>query len=72
MLPDLCRTFYPQFASVRIGDAQPGPRVLAIQHEVCLLEQAANVGARVMASHRMIGVAEQHDLKESDYAVLMP
>src|SRR6266850_1988401 len=60
VLPDLCRTFYPQLASVRIRNAQGGARLLAIQHEVCLLEQAANVGARVMPRHRMIGVAEQH------------
>ena len=60
LLPDLCRTFYPQLASIRVRDAQHGPRFLAIQHEVCLLEQAANVGARVMPRHRMIGVAEQH------------
>ena len=41
-----------------IGDAQYGARLLAIQEQVRLLEQAADIGTRVMAGHRMIGVAE--------------
>ena len=59
LLPDLCRTFYPQLVSVRIRNAQDGARLLAIQHQIRLVEQAPDVGARVMARHRMIGVAEQ-------------
>lgn len=57
---DLCGTFYPQ--GVGIGDAQHRARLLAIQDKVRLLEQATDVGARVMPRHRMVGVTERHFL----------
>lgn len=60
LLPDRCRTFYPQLPGIRIRDAQHGARLLAIQHEVSLLKQAPDIGARVMARHRVVRMAEQH------------
>ena len=56
----LCRTLYPQLVSVRIRNAQDGARLLAIQHQIRLVEQAPNIRTRVVAGHRVIGVAEQH------------
>ena len=58
-LPDLCRTSYAQ-ASFRIRDAQDRARLLAIQDEVCLLEQEPDFGARAVPRHRMAGVAKPH------------
>jgi hypothetical protein len=57
VLPDLRRTFCPQAIGVR--DPQYRTRFLPIQHEVCLPEQAPDVGARVMTRHGSIRVAEE-------------
>ncbi len=47
----------PRRSSVR--EAQDGAGSLATQDEIRLLDQASDIGARVVARHRMIGVAEQ-------------
>jgi hypothetical protein len=60
LLPDPCRTVCPQGACVGFRDAQHGARLLAIQLQVGLLEQAPDIRARIMSRHRMIGVAEQY------------
>jgi len=58
LLPDRCRTFCPQGACVGIRDAQHRACFLAIQYEVRLLEQAADIRTRIMSRHRMIRMAE--------------
>ena len=59
LLPDPCRTFCPQRRLSRVRDTQHGACFLTIQDQVRLLEQATDIGARVMAGHRMIGMAKQ-------------
>ena len=56
MLRDPCGTFYPQVRHAGIRNAQHRARLLPIQNEVRLREQAADIGARVMPRHRVIGV----------------
>jgi hypothetical protein len=59
LLSDLCRTFYAQARRRSVRNAQYSARFLPIENQVRLPEQAADIGARVMAGHRMIGVAKQ-------------
>jgi len=56
ILPDLCRTLYPQALCVR--NAQHRARFLSSQHQVRLPKQSADVGARIVACHRMVGIAK--------------
>ena len=56
LLRDLCGNAQ---ARSRISDAQHSARLVAIQDQICLLEQPTDVGARIMAGHRMVSVAKQ-------------
>jgi hypothetical protein len=53
LLSDLCRTFYAQARRRSVRNAQYSARFLPIENQVRLPEQAADIGARVMAGHRM-------------------
>jgi hypothetical protein len=57
-LRDPCGTFYPQNGLACVRDTQHGARLLTIQDQVRLLEQATNIRTRVVAGHGMIGVAK--------------
>ena len=56
-LPDVCRTFYPPAIGIR--DTQHGARFLPLRYQVCLTEQAPDIGACVVSGHRSVRVAEE-------------
>jgi hypothetical protein len=58
---ECCGTFVLQrsFCYLTIRHAQHGACLLPVQHQIRLAQQAADVGARVMADHRLRGVSEQ-------------
>jgi hypothetical protein len=44
---------------VIVRHTQYGLRAASIDHEIRQLQEATHVGARIMARHRMIGVAKE-------------
>ena len=51
----------PPYPQVRTGgtNAQYRPRAAPVAKQICLLQQAASIGTRIMAGHRMIGMAKE-------------
>ena len=57
VLRDPCGTFYPHVGCI-VRNAHHRSCFFAVQYQIRLVEQPTDVGARVMARHRMVSVAE--------------